>query len=536
MYDLYENGLYYLGTVWNRRWLACLVAAVVCLVGWVAVILIPDTYQSSVRIYVDTSNVLRPLLTGITVENNIAAQVRMIQQTLLSRPNLEEVARVTDYDLPATSSKEMDRLLTGLKRRTTITASRENLFSITYTDSRAQRSHDVVVALQEIFVESNIGESREELDAAQAFIDDQLETYEGLLRKAENRRADFKRKNMRLLPVYDSGQGGYLESAASAQTALKQIDLVLKQAIAKRNVLRRELASVPESLPADFADSFRLLEAEAELQSLLSRYTENHPDVIATQRKVDELLVEMTALVEFEYSLSEEEAVSGLPNPLYNDLKLLLIEQNSKIGSLQEKENALRQEAERLSGFAGEIPLIEAQLQQLDRDYEVIKRKHGELLNRRESARLSRERDKRGGEVSYRLIEPPAVPTEPVGPNRPLMLSGVLGLGLIAGIAFALALDLLDSTFSSVKDLRQRINLPVYGRVLDVKGFTTAASSSADLLALFLFVMSLLSIYLILMAVDSQGWLRSLSLEQITPELLINTLDPLRTKLSGNLT
>jgi hypothetical protein len=154
-------------------------------------------------------------------------------------------------------------------------------------------------------------------------------------------------------------------------------------------------------------------------------------------------------------------------------------------------------------------------------------------MNRREAAKLSRERERRGEEVSYRLVEPAIVAIEPIGPNRPLMLSGVLGLGVAAGIAFALALDLLDSTFWSVKDLRRRINLPVYGRVAEANGFGNAASSYTGLLVLSLFVMSLLVVYSILMAVERQVGLGSLSVEQITPELLINTLDSLRTQLSG---
>ncbi len=124
MYDLYVTALYYVGAIWKRRWPACLVAAVVSVIGWTAVILIPDSYQSSARIYVDTSNVLQPLLRGITVQTNMAAQVRLMQKTLLTRPKLEEVARATGYDLTASSPGEMDLLLEGLRKRTSVSATR----------------------------------------------------------------------------------------------------------------------------------------------------------------------------------------------------------------------------------------------------------------------------------------------------------------------------------------------------------------------------------------------------------------------------
>ena len=135
MYELYATTLYYIGAVWKRRWWVYLVATVISVIGWTVVILIPDSYQSAARIYVDTSNVLQPLLRGITVQNNMVGQVRLMQQTLLSRPNLEEVTRVTDYDLTVSSPNEMNQLLKGLKKRVKVSATRENLFSIEYTIS-----------------------------------------------------------------------------------------------------------------------------------------------------------------------------------------------------------------------------------------------------------------------------------------------------------------------------------------------------------------------------------------------------------------
>lgn len=537
MHELYETVLYYGAAIWKRRWPAALIAAVVCMVGWVAVILIPDSYRSSAQIYVDTSNVLQPLLRGITVGNNLAVQVRLMQRTLLTRPNLEEIARTTDYDLTAASPGAKNLLFEGIEKRTRVTASRDNLFSIGFTDTKAQRAHDVVQAMLEIFVESNIGENRVDLANAQEFIDVQIEDYEKQLQEAENELAEFRQANMDML----AGEGGFLGRATVTQEQLKLIEGEKQQLVAQRDVLRREIASVPETLPPDSFETrgppsdttFRLLEAESELRSLLSRFTENHPDVIATQRQVDDLLAkaatEATILAEF--ALSDEVSVEGPPNPLYVELKLRLIGLESVIGSLEEKANVTRKDADELGRLADDVPLIEAELKQLNRDYDVVKRQYTQLLTRRESAKLSRERDEHGGEVTYRLVEPPTVPSHPSGPNRPLLLTGVLGVAAAAGIAFSLALVLLDSSFLSMRDLRQRLNLPVYGTVSEVAGFANVASSTAGVLVLSLFVASILAVYSILMALESQVGLGSLSLETVTPELFVNSLETLRAAL-----
>src|SRR3546814_2328975 len=87
-----------------------------------------------------------------------------MQQTLLSRPNLLEVARKTDYDLSVNSDTQMEGLLGRLENRTTVTADRQNIFSIAHQDTKPERARDVVQALLTIFVEGNLGRSRQDLN------------------------------------------------------------------------------------------------------------------------------------------------------------------------------------------------------------------------------------------------------------------------------------------------------------------------------------------------------------------------------------
>jgi hypothetical protein len=110
-------------------------------------------------------------------------------------------------------------------------------------------------------------------------------------------------------------------------------------------------------------------------------------------------------------------------------------------------------------------------------------------------------------------------------------LSGVLGLGVVAGIAFALALVLLDSSFWNGKDLQQRVDLPVYGTVSEATGLANVVSSATGALTMTLFVTSLLVVFLMLMAVERQVGLGSLTLAKMTPEVLVNSLDALRAML-----
>src|SRR3546814_778010 len=205
----------------------------------------PSVYESSSRIYVDTTSVLQPLLRGIAVPSNLDAQVQLIKQTLLSRPNLMEGARKTDYDLAARGPAEMESLLNSIQSRTLVASNREDIFWISFQDSNPQRARDVVQALLTIFVESNLGQSRQDLDTAEEFIDRQIADYEARLREAEGRLAKFKQEHIDVV----LGEGSYLSRATAATQVMEQFEEDLGVAVAQRNMLQTELAGIPETVP-----------------------------------------------------------------------------------------------------------------------------------------------------------------------------------------------------------------------------------------------------------------------------------------------
>jgi polysaccharide chain length determinant protein (PEP-CTERM system associated) len=475
----------------------------------------PSVYQSSSRIYVDTTNVLQPLLRGIAVQSNLEAQVQLMKQTLLSRPNLMDVARQTDYDLTARNPAQMESLLNSIQSRMTVASNREDIFWISFEDSNPQRARDVVQALLRIFVESNLGQSRQDLDSAQEFIDRQIAEYEARLEEAEDRLARFKQEHIDVV----LGEGSYLSRATTATNTLEAFEQDLSVAIAQRDLLRRELESIPETIPNASAGGppddtqYRIVELEAQLRQLLSQYTEKHPDVITTQRQLDALLAKQKetreALVTTNASLaSDGDQAIGSPNPVYSQVKLQLIDIETQIENLRRRAAAARVQADGLAAKAEDVPRVEAEYQRLNRDYGILKSQHDELLSRRESARVSRSRDDVGQQVQYRLIEPPIVPSKPTGPNRALFLMAVFVLAVGAGAGLALLLVILDTSFSTMVELRTYTGLPVLGSVSDTR--RRSSHRAADTIALSLGAVGLVAVLAMLLALERQYGLDTL--------------------------
>src|SRR4051794_10780722 len=85
--------------MWHRKWIGLAAAWIVAVVGIGVALRIPDRYEAAARVYVDTQNLLRPLMEGLSIQPNLDQQVALISRTLISRPNIEKLVRMADLDI-----------------------------------------------------------------------------------------------------------------------------------------------------------------------------------------------------------------------------------------------------------------------------------------------------------------------------------------------------------------------------------------------------------------------------------------------------
>jgi polysaccharide chain length determinant protein (PEP-CTERM system associated) len=150
-------------------------------------------------------------------------------------------------------------------------------------------------------------------------------------------------------------------------------------------------------------------------------------------------------------------------NPVYQQLKIALSEVEAEIAGLDVRRDAYQRRLERLEQDLKTLPEVEAELQRLDRDYEINKQNYNELIARRESAKIAENMEATGEDVKFRVIEPPRVPTIPAGPNRPLFSTAVLAVALGAGLGLAFLLSQIRPVFYDRRSIQQATELPVFG-------------------------------------------------------------------------
>ena len=456
--------LTFLKAIGKYRWYAVVISWVIAVIGWGVVYKLPNDYQASARVYVDTQSILKPLMAGMTTLPNLDQQVIFMRRTLISRPNVERVMRMVDLDVKATTASSHEKLVDDLIDKIKIIGTeRDDIYTITYNNPNPKLGKDVVQSLLTIFVEGSFGSKKQDSEKAIRFIDDQITSYETKLASAENAMKDFKLKNMGLLPRTGSD---FTSKLSDLSDQLSQAKLELLEADQARNAIKRQIggSGAPGSVPA-LADpdmEARIQALSKQLDALRMQYTEQHPDILATRRLLAQLETHKQEMAKNARAPSDPGASYS---PMLQQLNVALSAAEARSASMRARVDELSSRVVRLRAQTVEAPEVEAQLTQLNRDYQVNHDNYQKLVERRESAKLSGELSSATDMLTFRVIDPPTVPLAPAGPNRPRLFSLVFAGALAAGLAVALLLSQVRPTFISQAALRDVTQVPILGSI-----------------------------------------------------------------------
>jgi polysaccharide chain length determinant protein (PEP-CTERM system associated) len=324
-----------------------------------------------------------------------------------------------------------------------------------------------------MFVESGLGDKRRDSEGAIRFVDDQIKNYEARMAEVEGRMKDFRLANMELLGTGQSGS--YLAQIASLTDELKRVNLELHSAEQSRDALKGQLSSgeIPSMLPGRSSVSVtpeidaRIDAQKRQIDDLLRRFTEQHPDILASRRLIAQLEEERKKAIEDQQkALKDEEGKSGAPtNPVFQQIKIAISEAEANVAALRARSGEIKSRIERLTDAAKRRPEVEKQMVQMERDYNNLRRNYEALVSRREQASMGQEVEASGVGAEFRLIEPPRASPKPVFPDRIALLLTVLALALGGGLFVSFAFAQIFPTVADTPTLRQIANRPVLGSV-----------------------------------------------------------------------
>lgn len=468
--ELSEVYFYLKGTLKYRR-VAIMFALLLCVIGWIFVFMMPDKFESKAKVHIDSSSVIRPLMRGMVIDPDVSALIRIIQQLMFTRPNLEKIIELSQIKPEKTGNLVSAEFIEKLKKDITISGARDkDIFDIGYSSTDPETAKNVVQAVLTVFSEQAQGKALADATDAQHFIEQQIRDYEIRLQEAEKAKEDFKRTNMDFL----AGESDQFKLLNELKGQLNAATAVYHQAVARKNVLGEQVKNVQES-DEDWGvtnSTEELSEEDARITSLndrktelLIKYTENHPEILAIDRLIESLREQKNKNKKQSSNEMDLIGPEKMSNPYVQTLKIAYDNAEAEVASNQALIDSVKARISEIEQGLNERLAMDTEMKSLNRDYETISKQYSELLSRREQAHITERVDDQTSNLKFKIADPPTKPTKPSSPNRKIFYSVILVGGIGIGFGLAFLIYFIRPVFMSTRQVRMVTGLPSLGSV-----------------------------------------------------------------------
>lgn len=446
---------------WAAVGLFALVSFAVLAVGFIY----PYQYRSEVVIFVDDSNIIRPLMEGSAEITEIDDQASSARELLYSRRVLEKLTesdRIFPDDVESYSTERMEALYERLRSGISVNPQGKSYFTIRYQGGEPQRSYLIAQRLGQLFLEETNRRKREESRNAYEFIDRQVESYEEQITQTEEELRAFLSRNV------EGTEDEANNRMAQIRNDIESAELELEELQAQERSLEEQIETLPSAVAEGGAGSGdgglteRINRMEERLDELKLRYEDSYPDVASLERQINELKERRESLQTGEI---EPIGDSGLMfNPIYQDLKTELSRARARQESLRTRISAQQRRLAAQEDRMEKIQGNKAERSELTRDLGVNREIYNDLLKRRERARVSMHLDIEGQGLSYQINEQARYPVSPAGLQFETFASVGWLLGLLAPIGLLAGLLQIDPRVRSTKQM-DVLEIPLLGSI-----------------------------------------------------------------------
>ncbi len=462
----------YRDLIWKRRYIALATALlVVSLFTWGSY-LCPKTYEASVSVTIEKSALLNPLIQGVGVPPGDQSLIDL-RNTITSRTIIGRVLKKLDRIESSKDTIEYDGRIASIQKDLKVTAissvgdrRTQNLFQISYQGREPKEVYTMLEALVNEFIAESTGLQINDALGAYAFIDEQLNEYKKKLEDSDKAIREFREKNPTMVP---QSEATLLARIENYQTGRIDTEIRLKELQRKRESLRKQLSGEKEMTVAfvshDDSPAGRLNYLNNQLMLLLSKYTEDYPDVIRIKSEIDQLQRQMELGIKSDKKKGEGGGEMQAMNPVYRQMKEELSKTESEMESLKARLDELTRLQNTGRADLGRMPKEQEEWSKIQRDRNAYQRVYDELIQKRESARVTKDLELADKTTRLRIVDPPVMPRVPVSPNRIRMILMGLFLGVASGIAAAAALDYFDRSFKNVDDVEKGLRIPVLASI-----------------------------------------------------------------------
>jgi polysaccharide chain length determinant protein (PEP-CTERM system associated) len=456
---------------WARKKLVAvlyvLVSALFAGLAWVW----PQVYTSSATIIVDDRNIIRPLLDGAAQTTALTEPMKLAKQMMGSRTTLREVLLIGGWIDEETPQRQVDSLMDDARSKTDISNTGKKIVHINFRDRQAERAYLAAKAMSEIFIRESYLIKQRESESAYKFIDDQAKSYLIKLQAADLAIKEFREKNVDSTPgAMQAANTRVLELSRS----LEDLDIEILAEESKLTAQREQLAGGggaknTASIEREGVLRARITSLKAQLEDLRLIYKDTYPDIVQINAQIESTEKQIQREVDSRSSGSSLANEDLADSPIAQALRSDILVTETALSTIRSRQQQFTVLLENERQKINRINAVEAEITELTRESSVNKMKYNELIERRESARISRDMDRAKQGINARIQEAAFLPVTPKGLRfiHLIVLGFMFSFGVPLAVVFGLTI--LDQKVRDPRVIVEKLQLPVLATVYPVK-------------------------------------------------------------------
>lgn len=437
----------------------------------------PKTYKSTATILIQPQEVPAAYVSP-TVTSGVQSRLNAITEQIMSRSRLKEI--INNFDLyPKIRAAGSASIAVNKMRKDTRLKfkggdgppgqSVPTAFEVSFTGGDPAKTSAVTNTIANLYIDYNFRLRAEQAAGTTKFLEREVERMKEALRQREEAVREFKEKYIGFLPTQIQNNYQILNQLQkqldSINTTIQKTEdrkILIKEQLAKLDTLEKGTTVTTST----GQEPVTLEGLRQQLQTLQSRYSEKHPDVIRLKATIANLENQEERSAANTKSSDADSSQQGnatqrLLQVQKDDLLAQLRMIYKDILSLQKAREKTVLEIEKYRQRIESAPKIEQMFVDLQRDYNQANNNYQSLLQKKLQAELAENLERTQKGEQFTLLDKAPVPRKPFKPDiqKKLMMGLMLALG--SGLGLAFLREYLDPAFWTQKEVESMLQLPV---------------------------------------------------------------------------
>jgi polysaccharide chain length determinant protein (PEP-CTERM system associated) len=443
--------------------------------GTLAALVLPKKYMSQTMVLVEQPTVSATIVAPV-INEDLSRRLESMQQQILSRSRLQPVIEKLNLYPNERGKVHMEDLVDRLRSGVKITplepmAGTQNRqfpgFYINVTFNNGQLAQQICSEITSMFLAENAKKRGDATGSTIEFVQQALNEAKKKLDDQDAKLAAFKQRfpyeqpgteqtNLSLL----TGMNTQLESNTQSLSRAQQEKALTESLLAQQEASWKQSISSETGASPETLDQ-QLNALQDQLVNLEARYTPQHPDVLKTQRAIEELKKRMAAQQKAGVPAPATTKPNAIEPPQLQQLRARLRQQDISIADLTKAQATIQGQIRVLQGRIQSSPVVEQEFKDLTRDYQTASENYNDLLKKNNSAELAGVLENKQESETFNIFDPPSLPNQPSFPNKLIFAGGGFGGGLALGFAILYLLAAMDKSLHNERDVERGLKLPL---------------------------------------------------------------------------